>query len=188
MDFVNNAVCRLSWNADNGTGNAGPELRDYGKRLRTVFRVRCWRIRMWGDSWFRPGSRLPLWQVWLRLVHDIMVWWDESHTHTYIISRTRYVRTSSSKISPHVFQHILSLSRPECHKMPLCFCGLLVFVVAYRELLIFVLAAWLQLVQDKRFHEIKAIQWKEYVNLTVVSWSKKCHDWMSHVAHLSQCV
>ena len=47
-------------------------------------------------------------------------------------------------------------------------------------------SAWC--VQDKRFDEIKAIQWKEYVNLTVVSWSKKCHDWMSHVAHLSQCV
>jgi|EP00802_Teleaulax_amphioxeia_P010224 hypothetical protein len=38
-----------------------------------------------------------------------------------------------------------------------------------RELLIFVVAAWLQLRQDNRGHEISSIKWSEYVNLTIVS-------------------
>jgi adenosine 3'-phospho 5'-phosphosulfate transporter B3 len=36
------------------------------------------------------------------------------------------------------------------------------------ELLIFVVAAWVQLVQDKRYDEITTIKWREYVNLTIV--------------------
>lgn len=36
------------------------------------------------------------------------------------------------------------------------------------ELLVFVVAALLQLVRDDRFEEIRSIRWREYVNLTVV--------------------
>ena len=36
------------------------------------------------------------------------------------------------------------------------------------ELLIFVAAAWLQLAWDNRSYEIQRIQWREYVNLTIV--------------------
>ncbi len=36
------------------------------------------------------------------------------------------------------------------------------------ELLVFVLAAGVQLVRDDRYDEIRTIRWQEYVNLTVV--------------------
>ena len=36
------------------------------------------------------------------------------------------------------------------------------------ELMVFVVAAWLQLVRDGRFEEIRSVRWREYVNLTIV--------------------
>ena len=46
-----------------------------------------------------------------------------------------------------------------------------------RELLVFVVAAWVQLAQDNRSQELRTIQWKEFINLTIVRafCSHPCH-------------